>query len=348
MTEHSLGELRQDVVTGKWIVLAPERAKRPDSFAKETKAVAARVKYQDKCPFCNSGDFPQEPDILRLPDDPATWFVHIFPNKYPAFKPYDEFKVWQTGPYQAMEAVGYHEVLATRYHDQVEALMSPRQLALQMEALVLRYRQLKTKSSVNYIQIIKNQGAPAGGSLEHPHHQIFTTPVLPDEVRDSLVGTQVYAEKHAGASIYTVIADFEQKSGERLVYQNDDFMAFCPYASRVPFEVKIMPRQPEPYFENLSPALRESLADIMRQVLGRLYIGLNDPPYNYYIHSAPCDATGFVCDLSTYSQFRWHIDVAPRLNVWGGFELGTGVEINTMAPEAAAAYLRDQALPAPQ
>jgi UDPglucose--hexose-1-phosphate uridylyltransferase len=339
------GELRQDVVTGKWVVIAPSRSKRPDTYAKSHEETTPLAKYQETCPFCNVADFPQAADVLRLPDDPDQWLFHIFPNKYPAFRPHDDIKVWQTGPYRAMEAVGYHEVLATRHHNQVEALLSKRELALELEALVLRYRQLQTKASVNYIQIIKNHGAAAGGSIEHPHHQIFTTPVLPDGVQDSLMGTQKYAHTHQGESVYTVMFKFETASRERLVYENEDFIAFCPYASHIPFEVKILPKQPEPFFEKLSPKLRESLADILQQVLGQLYTGLGDPPYNYYIHSAPCDRTGKVCDLDICEKFRWHIDITPRLNIWGGFELGTGIEINSMPPEEAAAFLREQTLP---
>lgn len=348
MTTDQVGELRQDPVTGRWVVIAPGRAQRPDNFAKEAPVVTQRLKYQESCPFCNLVDFPQAPDVLRLPDDPKNWQVHIFANKYPAFRPHDDAKIWQVGPFRTMEAIGYHEIMATRWHNQIEALMTPRELALQLEALVLRYRQLKTKQSVNYIQVIKNHGALAGGSLEHPHHQIFTTPVLPDVIREALLGAEKYANTHQGEGVYSVMTRFELESGERIVYRNDDFVAYCPYASRVPFEVKIVPLAQEPFFENISPAHRESLAEVLQQVLGRLYTALNDPPYNYYIHSAPCDATGFVCDVSTYQHFRWHIDVTPRLNIWGGFELGTGLDINTMVPETAAAFLREQALPARQ
>jgi UDPglucose--hexose-1-phosphate uridylyltransferase len=124
------------------------------------------------------------------------------------------------------------------------------------------------------------------------------------------------------------------------VSENESFVAVCPFASRLPFEVWIIPTKQDPWFENVTVGERRLLAAALQDVLRRLYVGLNDPSYNYFIYSAPCDETGFVCDASTFKHFRWHLTVVPRLHVWGGFELGTGLEINTMLPEEAAEYLR--------
>jgi UDPglucose--hexose-1-phosphate uridylyltransferase len=345
--EHTVtprGELRQDITTGNWVVIATGRAKRPHDLASERPKKKALPKYKDDCPFCNTATFPQLPDVLRLPDDPEKWQVHIFGNKYPAFMPKDDFRLWEEGPHRAMEAVGYHELLATRQHNVVDGLATQQQLSWQLEALVLRYRQLRIKPSVNYIQIIKNHGPAAGGSLEHPHHQIFTTPVMPNDVRAMLYEAERYAQKH-GEEAFAVLLDYERAEQKRIVWENDYFTAFCPFASRVPFETWIMPRQVDPFFENMGPHERASLAEIMQQIFSRLYTGLNDPPYNYFIHSAPCDDTGFVCDKEQFKHFRWHIEIMPRLNILGGFELGTGLEINTTSPEEAAAFLREQKLP---
>jgi len=335
------GELRQNLVTGKWVVLAPGRGKRPSDFraAKQQTPKSHRKKYAADCPFCNAGDFPQEPDILRLPDDPETWQVHVFANKYPAFKESREFKAWQVGPYRALAAAGYHELLATRWHNQHEATQSEQLFAMNIEGLLLRYRQLKAEPSVNYIQIIKNYGLHGGASLEHPHHQIFTTPVLPDDVHDMLRGAEQYEKQH-GRDVFSALLEFERAEGARLVAENEEFVALCPFASRVPFETWIIPRQPLPFFEESSVQTRRRLAQLLQDVIRRLYVGLNDPSYNYVIHSAPCDETGFVCDRSVFQHYRWHVQMFPRLSTWGGFEFGTGLEINTMLPEEAAEYLR--------
>ena len=336
-----VGELRQDLVTGKWVVVATGRAKKPSSFLKERPKPKRPAKVMNSCPFCNLEKFSQQPDVLRLPDDSDEWEVHIFGNKYPAFTPTDEYRAWEVGPYRAMESVGYHELLATRQHSAIDAMLSYRQMALQLEALVLRYRQLKEKPSVSYIQIIKNHGEEAGASLEHPHHQIFTVPVVPSDIKDLMEGAQNYAMEK-GQEVFGVMLDYELKQDERVLYENDKFIAFCPYSSRVAFEVWIVPRDPNPYFENISPKDCESLAEIMTKVFGSLYVGLNDPPYNYYILSAPCDDTGLKSNNKSYKDFRWHIQVLPRLSTWGGFEMGTGLEITTALPEESAVFLREQ------
>jgi UDPglucose--hexose-1-phosphate uridylyltransferase len=335
------GELRQDLLTGEWVVVAPDRADKPDDFTGKKKRPALLVKYKEDCPFCNLVAFPQRPDVLRLPDDPDEWHLHVFPNKYPAFRPKDEFRSWQAGPYRVLEAVGYHEILAPRWHDQTDANLDVAELALQLEALVLRYRQLREKPSVNYIQIIKNHGEDAGASLEHPHYQIFTLPVLPRDIRNLLRGAQRFAAKR-GRAPFEVMLEFERESEARIVCENDFFTAFCPFVSRVNFEVWIMPRQPEPYFENLGPEQREQLAEVLHDVLARLSRGLADPSYNYFIHSAPCDDTGFVCERAAFESWRWHIEIFPRTGSWGGLELGSGLEVITKTPESAAAFLREQ------
>lgn len=341
---HLPGQLRQDPITEKWVAIATERAKRPDSFASESTPKEPLPRYKADCPFCNLAKYPQEPDVLRLPDDPNQWQVHIFANKYPAFVPKDDFKAWNEGPYRATDAIGYHELLATRYHNQDEGVAPLHLISLELEALVLRYRQLKGEIGINYIQIIKNHGKEAGGSLEHPHHQIFSIPVLPSDIAELLHGTERYAKKH-GEKAFTIILNHERETKKRIVFENEYFTAFCPFASRVPFETWIMPRKSDPFFEDIGPDEREALAEAMQQVLGRMYTGLADPAYNYYIHSAPCDETGFVCDKSLFSHFRWHIAILPRLSQPGGFELGTGIDINTVLPEDAAAFLREQHLP---
>jgi UDPglucose--hexose-1-phosphate uridylyltransferase len=338
-----VGELRQDFVTGKWVLVATGRAKRPSDFSEKREKPRRPPKFKNDCPFCRLDKYPQEPDVLRLPDDAENWQVHVFGNKYPALRPDDDFTAWQTGPYRVIEPIGFHEVLATRWHDQVDAILTKAQMSLQLEALVLRYRQLKIKASVNYIQIIKNHGEDAGGSLEHPHHQIFTLPILPSDVQDMMYGAERYA-KERGHEPYGVMVEFEQEKKERVVYENDNFVAYCPFVSRTPFEVWVMPKKHGSYFENIGPAEREALADAMQNVFARLYVGLNDPHYNYYIYSAPCDDTGFVSGSTDFSNFRWHVEIFPRLGLWGGFELGTGLEIMSTLPEKAAAFLREQKL----
>ncbi len=333
----SVGEMRQDFITGKWALIAAGRAKRPQHKKITEKRVLP--KYQADCPFCNLAQYPQEPDIILMPDDAEKWVFHIFANKYPALTPKVDFRAWSQGPYRAVEAVGYHELLAPRWHDYHETKMSVSHVALELEALVLRYRELKNKDSVSYIQILKNYGAEAGGSLEHPHYQIFTTPIIPSDVQDLLRGTDEYWAKNQ-RNAFADMLEFERSFGERVVWENDYATVFCPFAPREPHEVWIMPREHESDFGNIGPKEREDVAEAIQQALRRLYIAFDNPSYNLVIHSAPCDSVGWVGKPSTYQQFRWHIQILPRVNVWGGFELGTGLEIVAAVPEDSAEAMR--------
>lgn len=337
----AIGELRQDLVTGKWVAIAPNRKSRPHSFTPGLAKVDRLPKYKNDCPFCNLADFPQDPDVLRLPDDPDTWQVHIFGNKYPAFVAKDDLRSWQVGPYRVLEAVGYHELLAPRWHNQIDVELTTSQQELQIAALLTRYQQLKVKSSVNYIQIIKNVGPDAGASIEHPHHQIFTTPVLPSDVNDALLGAERYAREHHHSPFVDIVA-FEIESGDRIIWENDAFIVFCPFASRVPYAMWVLPKQPSPFFENLTPVNQRELAEALQQALRRLIKVLPETSYNYIIHSAPCDETGFVCNLASFQHFCWYVEILPRQRgSFAGFELGTGLEIVSTVPEEAARQLRE-------
>lgn len=333
------GELRQDLVSGKWVIVATGRASRPQK-EKEKKALSKLPKYKDNCPFCNLSAYPQAPDVICLPDDPERWQFHIFENKYPALLPKKDYRSWRVGPHNVVEAVGYHELLAPRWHNQTEWNMTETEVAVMLEALVLRYRQLRTQSSVNYIQIIRNHGPAAGASLEHPHHQMFALPVIPDEVHDKLLGSGRYFQAN-DKEVFEEMLRFEMECGDRVVYEDDAFVAFCPYASRVSYEVWIMPKNPSPYFENIGPVEREGLATALRTVLTKLYTALDDPALNYVVYSAPCDDAGGFSGSSIRKSYRWHVSIMPRLSTWGGFEVGTGLEIIEVTPEKAAEILRE-------
>ena len=334
----SVGELRQDFITGKWALVAAGRAKRPQ-HKPANQTPKKSVKYVNDCPFCNLIDHIQEPDVLRIPDDPDKWLFHIFENKYPALSPKVDFRTWGKGPYRVVESVGYHDLLATRWHNQHETNMSVSQIALELEALVLRYRQLKNEKSVSYIQILKNYGTAAGGSLEHPHYQIFTVPVIPSDVQDLLRGTDEYWDKNQ-RNAFDDLLKFEHETGERIIWENDYATVMTPFVPREPHEIWIMPREHEPDFGNLGPKQREKAAEAIWQALRRLHMAFDDPSYNLVIYTAPCDDEGWVGKPSSYQRFRWHIQILPRLNIWGGFELGTGLEIVAAVPEESAEALR--------
>lgn len=322
-------ELRQDIVTGDWVVIATGRAKRPDAF-KQMGRVPVESDVVD--PFENPEESGQEKDVLIYRREDGDWSLRVFPNKYPAFARGRVVKELSEGPYFAMNGVGYHEVVVTRDAHRSLAELETWQVAEVIDAYQDRYLALMNKKSVNYIQVIHNHGKEAGASLSHPHSQLMAIPVISPYIGLELDGAERYFRSNQ-ALVYSVIAEYEGEEKKRIVYENDHFIAFCPFASRGAFEIMILPKRHNPYFERINDEEKFACAEALQMSLRALYHGLNDPAYNFYIHSAPCDGR-------EYPHYQWHIEILPHTQTWGGLELATGIEVSTIKPEVAASYLR--------
>ncbi len=323
-------ELRQDIVTGDWVVIATTRAKRPSDFADFKRQESATPRAE--CPFEDPEQSGQEQDTLIYRTQTGDWSLRVFPNKYPAFVHGRPPRSREEGPYFAMTGTGYHEVVVTRDHDRHLALLEPWQVSEVLDAYQDRYLTLMKKKSVNYVQIIHNHGREAGASIGHPHSQIIAFPVISPYIQAELNGAQLYYRANR-RNVYATIAEFESEHKQRVVFENDRFIVFCPFAARSAFEVWVMPKFPAPYFERLTHEDKFLAGAALHKALEALYKALGDPPYNFYLHTAPCDG-------KDYPHFQWHIEILPHTAVWAGFELSTGVEIVSISPEAAAEYLR--------
>jgi UDPglucose--hexose-1-phosphate uridylyltransferase len=328
----SSSELRQDIVTGDWVVIATGRAKRPHEFAQFKRA--ADDGGIEQCLFEYPEQTGQEKDTLIYCSSDGEWSLRVFPNKYPAFSRGKVPRALEEGPYFAMTGTGYHEVVVTRDHLQSMALMEPWQVAEVFDAYQDRYLALMSKKSVNYIQIFHNHGKEAGASIAHPHSQLMAIPVISPYIQMELKGAERYWRSHRH-KVYSVVAEYESQEKKRVVYENEAFIAFCPFASRAAFEVWVLPKKHNPYFERITDQDKFLLAEVFQKALFSIYQGLGDPPFNFYIHTAPCDG-------KDYSSYQWHIEILPHTATWAGFELSTGVEISTIQPEVAAEFLRDQ------
>jgi UDPglucose--hexose-1-phosphate uridylyltransferase len=281
---------------------------------------------------------PPEVMAYRAPGtEPNTpgWEIRVVPNLYPAFGPATgEATIGHAGPYETMNGVGVHEVLVSspdHYADIAE--LPPEQAALVVRSYVDRYNANKSNPAVQYLLIINNHGKEAGASLEHPHSQLFGIPLVPNAVQEELDGVKRYRAEH-GSCPYCDVVAFERRAGERVVSENDDFLVFAPFASRTPFELSILPKRHNARFEEMSAAERRAFAEALQQATGRVSKGLNNPPYNYYVHTAPTHAPADV-------DYHWHLELLPKLAIAAGFELGTGVMINVATPESAAEFLRN-------
>jgi UDPglucose--hexose-1-phosphate uridylyltransferase len=241
----------------------------------------------------------------------------------------EEFPV---GPYIVSGGIGHHDLLITRDHEKnIEHLM-PAQANKMFEILQQRYQMLATDKCLVYTSTFFNWGPRAGASLYHPHYQILTLPIVPPDVNHSLEGSKRYFRANKKC-VHCVMIEFEERGRTRIIAQNEHAIAFAPFVSRSPFEVRVFPRQHQPFFEKTPKNVMEGVVSILQQVLQKMTHTLNDPDRNFFIHAAPLKKQ------ATYNYYHWHIEIIPKITVPGGFELSTGIDINVVSPEQTAQLL---------
>lgn len=329
----AISELRQDMVSGEWVVIATGRAKRPHDFLKQ-KRVSFRQK-KSTCPFesLSASAVAVYPSDQERASDVGRWWVEVIPNKYPAFGRGVCSLYHRVGPYQWTEGVGFHEIVASRDHDRSIADMSDTEVECIIHAYQDRFLAMKEDACVQYISVIHNHGRLSGATIAHPHSQIIAIPVVPPDVGRSLRGAAEYFHRHR-ACVHCVMLGYELRVRDRLIYKNKDFVVFVPFASRSAFEIRIFPRSHESRFENMSVSMRHTLANALRVTLAKLARGLRNPDYNFFLHTSPTDGE------KEFRHYHWHFEIIPKTAIWAGFEIGTGIEISTIAPETAARFLR--------
>jgi UDPglucose--hexose-1-phosphate uridylyltransferase len=187
---------------------------------------------------------------------------------------------------------------------------------------------------VNHISIFHNHGPSAGASIAHPHSQIITTPLIDTDLRGALGNAEHYFRDHQKC-VYCEMNEWEKRSGQRIVFENEDFLVVCPFASKTAFQVIVTPKKHLPYFERITEKEKWGLAEAFQTTIKKIHKALNDPDYNFYLHTAPCDG-------KNHEYYHWHWTILPKTSTWAGFEIGTRMEISTIEPEKAAEYLRKQ------
>jgi len=332
-------ELRMDVVNSDWVVIAKGRAKKPGDFKKEKK-IRWQVLEKD-CPFCDIKT--QNPPVLIMAHGKEqelskkiqeNWTTVVFPNKYPAFIKSDTLNDKFVGPlYKVMNAVGFHEVVATKEHKKQIADFSVERVKELFDVYQKRYLFMAEQRFVNYVSIFHNFGAGAGASIEHTHSQIITTPLIDSDLRSALSTAENYFNTNKKC-IYCALNEWEIASKERIIYENKEFLAVCPFASKSAFEVIVSPKKHLPYFEKITEQEKWELADAFLAAIRKIYKGLGDPDYNFYLHTAPCDS-------EKHDYYHWHWTIIPKTSTWAGFEIGTRMEISTIEPEKAAEFLKN-------
>jgi UDPglucose--hexose-1-phosphate uridylyltransferase len=326
-------QLRQDIVTGDWVVIATGRGKRPSDFVEKNKK-KSKEEIKD-CLFCDPVASGQEEDVLIYNTGEGDWTLRVFPNKYPAFaRPVGgRISHKEEGPYFWMDGVGYHEVIVTRDHFKHIGLMDPIWVAEILDSYQTRYLDLMNKKSVRYIEIFHNHGKKAGASISHPHSQLVAIPVVSPYIPLELTGSEEYYRSHKKC-VFCDIVEWEIDYKKRVIFENEDFIVIAPFASRVAFEMWVIPKKHSPYFERISDEEKISGGQALHQAIRKIGKVLDEPDFNFYLHTAPCDG-------KDYPHYHWHIEILPKTSTWAGFELSTGIEISAMEPELAAEYLRE-------
>jgi UDPglucose--hexose-1-phosphate uridylyltransferase len=331
-------ELRFDLISRDWVVIATGRGKRPEMFKREKRE---KEEIPPKlCPFCQI-EKQRAPVLIfshgkKVPLErgiPKDWTVVVIPNKYPAFLPAKELEKRFEGKfYQTINAVGFHEVVVTRDHKRSMGQFKIEEVKEVIDVYQERYLALMKERFVNYVSIFHNHGASAGASQPHPHSQIITTPLIDVDLQKALLNSEKYFKK-SRKCIYCQMNNWERKAKKRVVFENKDFLAVCPFASKAAFEVIISPKKHLSNFETITEEEKWQLAEVLQIVLKKLYKALNDPAYNFYLHTSPCDG-------KKYPYYHWHWTILPKTAILAGFEIGTRMEISTIEPEKAAKYLR--------
>jgi UDPglucose--hexose-1-phosphate uridylyltransferase len=333
-----LPDLRIDPLTGLRTIVAAERSTRPGG---ELRVEPPPPLDPEKDPFLEGHEDRTPPEVFALrgeggqPDTPG-WSVRVVPNLYPSLAPGDAGAAprdpldapgrGEPQLFGSRPAVGAHEVIVNSPRPAVSlSELEPDELELAMG--VWRER-MRTHSDAAYLHLIVNEGRAAGASLPHTHAQLYALPFVPAAVARERERFTAHWERTQGRNLLEDLLQEEVRRRERIVAIGSDAVAICPFASRTPYHVQVVPRAMRARFEDDGPLG----ASVLHDVLGRLGAVLGAvPPFNLWVRTAPRGA----------DHFCWRIDLVPRLTNLAGLELGTGLNLNVVAPEAAAERLRE-------
>ncbi len=338
-----MSELRKELVTGRWVIIATERSKRPDDF--RPPAAAGGREEAQFCPFCAGNEAKTPPEVFALrdgsaPDQPG-WRVRVVPNKFPALNRGPAPKPpRKDGLFQSMAGIGVHEVVIENPDHGTELSDLPVGHVVEiLRVLRDRVRSIEEDLHYQYVQVFKNKGREAGASLSHPHSQIIATPIVPKRIKEEIYGADRLHRKLKECYFCRLIRE-EMGLGKRVVYANAQSVAMTPFASRFPFETAIYPSRHSPFFNEVRDEELAGLAEAMKKTLTMIRTTLFDPPYNMILHMAPNPSMSEKAWPDLDHSYHWHFEILPILTRVAGFEYGTGFYINPVTPETAAEFLR--------
>ena len=324
-------ELRQNFFTKEWVIIATERARRPEEMATH-RAVQPVPAFVETCPFCPGNENKTPPEVMRVPAG-NSWAVRVIPNKFAALS--SELQPTRSLQHlrRRVDGFGFHEVIIdSPDHSRYMGLLSDEHVGSILTVYRERYNALSLDRRVNHITIFKNHGTDAGASLQHPHSQLIATPVIPSQVRHRLHEALRHYDD-VGECMFCHMVEREVEDQTRIVLKGEHFVAMEVFAAPTPFATHIFPLRHMSSFGEITDLEIADLARVLRTLLAKIYVGLENPDLNFTVRSGPTEYNGA-------RHFHWYVSVIPRLTRVAGFELGSGMFINTVLPEAAAEFLR--------
>jgi len=330
-----MSELRRDPIGGRWVIVDTDHPSKPEEFEYEPRTFRGGV-----CPFCYGNEAMTPPEIEAIRDphtSPNTpgWQVRVVPNKFPALQIEGELDRRGLGMYDMSNGVGAHEVLLeTPYHEKDIYDLSGEEVERFLSMYCRRAIDLVKDKRFKYIMIFKNYGAAAGASLEHPHTQIVALPMVPKNAMEEIRGAHHYFNYRERCLFCDMIRQ-EKEEKNRIILENKYFLSFCPFVSRFPFEICIIPKKHNSFFCEISAEELPALAAILKDTIIKLKKIFPNVPYNFIIHSSPINGD------SDTEYYHWHIEFMPKLTRVAGFEWGSGFYVVVTPPELAAKYLRE-------
>lgn len=330
-----MSEYRQDFITKEWVIIAPERSKRPDQFRQHGGERKELPVHEDGCPFCPGNEHMTPPHAM-IDGAGGEWRLRVIPNKFAAVSSDASPVRRPVGCFLTADGFGIAEVIIeNRAHNATFATMSVDEIGRVIHAYRARFMVLAANPNVDLITVFRNSGARAGTSLEHPHSQIIATPIVSPNMRRPLQQALLYHDSY-GTCPYCVMLGEELKQGKRIICEGSHFVSFCPFASALPFQIMVVPKRHSSQFCSITDEEIGELAETLSRIFRTFHKGLSDPDYNFFIHSSPLSDGELHYD-------HWRLTIVPRLTTAAGFEIGSNLFINVMPPEDCAGYMRELA-----
>lgn len=335
-----MSEIRLDRIHNQYVLIAPERLHRPN-----IDQVTKRKSSPSVCPFCEGNEGLTPPEVFALRENNADcgmWKTRVVPNLYKAVQVELDAKSKREGMFESIAGVGAHEILIDSpcHHCDIDAL-GVDGVENWLRSMIIRMDDLKKDKRLIHLSLFKNYGSSAGATQEHPHTQILALPVMPKNDLDFLKRNMHYYRRHGRGKLEDIIENeiFEKT---RIVDMVGDFVAFCPYASSFPFEVIIAPTKNIATLSECSRKNVSGLSKIINKVFKALKRELGDFDYNLYFHTPPLNTNFENEEYMPYlsENYRFYMRITPRIYGLGGFEISTGMAINSVLPQECARLLR--------